>query len=43
MHERLVGGAKRAQLPPLREFSLMHPKDVARQEQQNAYYEKLKS
>jgi glycosyltransferase involved in cell wall biosynthesis len=41
VHERLTGAKVQAELPAAPEFSLMHPKDIARQERQNLYYETL--
>lgn len=42
VHETLVGARSGAQLPAVPEFCLMHPKDIARQERQNRYYESLR-
>jgi len=41
VHEKLDGYKTYAALPPQEEFSLYHPKDIARQEKQNSYYETL--
>ena len=43
VHCHLVGGQVYANLPFTPEFCLMHPKDIARQESQNSYYETLLS
>jgi hypothetical protein len=42
VHERLAGGKMYAHLPFTPGFSLIHPKDIARQERQNRYYESLR-
>lgn len=41
VHERLEGYDKYSYLPPEPRFSLLHAKDIARQERQNEYYETL--
>ena len=41
VHERLVGGQVHAALPARAEFSLIHDKDIARQERQNRFYQTL--
>jgi hypothetical protein len=41
VHERLEGFKTYACLPLQEEYSLYHPKDIARQEKQNSYYETL--
>lgn len=41
VHEVLEGHSKYATLPAMEDFSLYHPKDIARQEKQNAYYNTL--
>lgn len=41
VHERLEGFKTYACLPSQEEYSLYHPKDIARQERQNNYYETL--
>jgi hypothetical protein len=41
VHERLEGFKTYACLPLEEEYSLYHPKDIARQERQNSYYETL--
>ena len=41
VHERLEGFKLYAPLPQIESFSLYHPKDIARQEKQNAYYDTL--
>jgi len=41
VHEVLEGFKTYAPLPGKEELSLYHPKDIKRQERQNAYYEKL--
>lgn len=38
VHERLEGFKTYVTLPPQEEFSLYHPKNIKRQEQQNNYY-----
>lgn len=38
VHERLIGFNQYTVLPPIDECCLYHPKDIARQERQNAYY-----
>ena len=43
VHCHLVGGQIYENLPFVPEFSLMHPKTIARQESQNSYYETLLS
>ena len=41
MHEVLEGHKEFATLPAEEIFALYHPKDIARQEKQNAYYDTL--
>ena len=41
VHERLAGFKAYAALPAEEEWSLYHPKDLLRQERQNAYYDTL--
>lgn len=41
VHERLEGFKKYAPLPQDESFALYHPKDIVRQEKQNAYYDTL--
>lgn len=41
VHEKLVGYTKYAALPPQEEYCLYHPKDIARQEQQNNFYDTI--
>jgi len=41
VHEKLVGYETISNLPWVPELSLYHPKDIQRQEKQNAYYETL--
>jgi glycosyltransferase involved in cell wall biosynthesis len=41
VHEKLVGYNKYAALPPQEEYCLYHPKDIARQEQQNNFYDTI--
>ena len=41
VHEKLDGFKKYATLPMEEEFALYHPKDIKRQEKQNAYYDTL--
>ena len=41
VHERLEGFKTYAPLPAEQSLSLYHPKDIARQEKQNSYYETL--
>ena len=41
VHERLEGFKTYSTLPQEPEFSLKHPKDIKRQEKQNAYYDTL--
>lgn len=38
VHERLTGFNQYTTLPPIDECCLYHPKDIVRQEKQNAYY-----
>jgi hypothetical protein len=38
VHERLTGYNQYTALPPIDECCLYHPKEIARQERQNAYY-----
>ena len=41
VHEQLKGFTKFAQLPPEEKFALYHPKDIGRQEKQNAFYDTI--
>ena len=41
VHEQLKGYTKFANLPPEEKFALYHPKDIGRQEKQNAFYETI--
>ena len=41
VHEKLEGFKKYAPLPALPELALYHPKEIKRQEKQNAYYDTL--
>ena len=41
VHERLEGFKTYAPLPQIESMALYHPKDIARQEKQNAYYDTL--
>ena len=41
VHEKLEGFEQYATLPMLEEHALYHPKDIKRQERQNAYYDTL--
>ena len=41
VHEKLEGFDQYATLPMLEEHALYHPKDIKRQERQNAYYDTL--
>ena len=41
VHEKLEGFDQYATLPMLEEHALYHPKDIKRQEKQNAYYDTL--
>ena len=41
VHERLDGFKTYSALPPQEELSIYHPKDIKRQEKQNAYYDTL--
>ena len=41
MHEVLEGFKAYAPLPNVEELALYHPKDIKRQEKQNAYYDTL--
>ena len=41
VHEQLKGYTKFANLPPEEKFCLYHPKNIGRQEQQNAFYETI--
>ena len=41
VHERLNGFKTYSALPPQEELSIYHPKDIERQEKQNAYYDTL--
>jgi Glycosyl transferase family 2 len=41
VHERLDGFKQYSFFPPLEEMCLYHPKEIARQEKQNAYYDTI--
>jgi hypothetical protein len=41
VHEQLKGYTKFTQLPPEEKFALYHPKDIGRQEKQNAFYDTI--
>ncbi len=41
VHEQLKGYTKFANLPAEEKFALYHPKDIGRQEQQNAFYDTI--
>tara|TARA_R110001599_G_scaffold53159_2_gene148568 strand:- start:3 stop:629 length:627 start_codon:yes stop_codon:yes gene_type:complete len=41
VHEQLKGYTKFANLPPEEKFALYHPKNIGRQEKQNAFYETI--
>lgn len=41
VHERLVGSKRFAMLPSEEEYSIYHPKTIAKQEQQNNYYKSI--
>ena len=41
VHERIVGFNTMTVLPAEEEYALYHPKDIERQERQNAYYETI--
>jgi glycosyltransferase involved in cell wall biosynthesis len=41
VHEQLKGFTKFANLPAEEKFALYHPKDIGRQEKQNAFYETI--
>ena len=41
VHEQLKGYTKFANLPAEERFALYHPKDIGRQERQNAFYETI--
>ena len=41
VHEKLDGYKTYAALPPMKDLALYHPKDIKRQEKQNAYYDTL--
>ena len=41
VHEVLTGHSNYSMLPPEEEYCLIHPKDIARQEKQNAYYDTI--
>ena len=41
VHEHLKGYTKFTQLPPEEKFALYHPKDIGRQEKQNAFYDTI--
>ena len=41
VHERLDGFGLYTNFPPLEEMCLYHPKDIARQEKQNAFYDQI--
>ena len=41
VHERIIGHKTHSSLPTDKEWCLLHPKDIKRQEKQNAYYNTL--
>jgi len=41
VHEKLEGFKTYATLPPMKDLALYHPKDIKKQEKQNAYYDTL--
>jgi len=41
VHEQLKGYTKFANLPPEEKYGIYHPKDIGRQEQQNAFYDTI--
>ena len=41
VHERITGFKEFTVLPEMEEFSIYHPKTIAKQEKQNAYYDTL--
>ena len=41
VHERLTGFTEYSPLPAMDEYCLFHPKDIARQEKQNRFYESI--
>ena len=41
VHENLEGFKTYATLPPMKDLALYHPKEIKRQEKQNAYYDTL--
>ena len=41
VHEKLEGFKTYANLPPMKDLALYHPKEIKRQEQQNEYYSTL--
>ena len=41
VHEQLKGYTKFANLPPEEKYALYHPKDIGRQERQNAFYDTI--
>ena len=41
VHEKLDGYKTYATLPPMKDLALYHPKNIKRQEKQNAYYDTL--
>ena len=41
VHERITGFKTTAQLPAVEDYSLRHPKTIARQVKQNAFYDQL--
>jgi|TARA_R110001592_G_scaffold54783_2_gene167812 glycosyltransferase involved in cell wall biosynthesis len=41
VHEQLKGYTKFANLPPEEKFAIYHPKDIGRQEKQNAFYDTI--
>lgn len=41
VHEVLVGWRRAANLPAEPDYCIIHPKDIARQERQNAYYDTI--
>ena len=41
VHEQLKGYTKFSNLPAIGRFALKHPKDIGRQEKQNAFYDTI--
>jgi len=41
VHEKIIGHATYAVLPAEKDWCLLHPKDIKRQERQNQFYETL--